>query len=228
MLGDTCFNEQNIHAQCKLHFRVQGFPAGIHIDQVHEALRQAKWNVIVQRVLHMPDLALALVASDSAPPSPRILTSVATLHIDEAVRRPRAISQSTSTAQAYTPQSSQGSSSDSPAFPAVPRSFLPSKSQGSLMTPIAANISSRADSLEQQLARVTNELETVKTEQKNTSARLDDIAKSQDRGFSQLMNAITDLKNESSSPAIPSPHHPANILDIDHHHDVLKLFQKKS
>ena len=194
--------------QCKLHFRVQGFPAGIHIDQVHEALRQASWNVIVQRVLHMSDLAVALVASDSVPPPPRILTSVATLHIDEAVRRPRAISQSTSTAQAYTAQSSQGSSSDSPAFPAVPRSFLPSKSQPaqeSLMTPIAANISSRVDSLEQQLARVTNELKTVKTEQKNTSARLDDIAKSQDRGFSQLMNAIMDLKNESSSPAIPSP-----------------------
>ena len=73
------------------------------------------------------------------------------------------------------------------------------------MTPIAANISSRVDSLELQLALVTNDLETVKTEQKNTSARLDDIAKSQDRGFSQFMNAIMELKNERSSPAIPSP-----------------------
>eukprot|EP00435_Cladocopium_sp_Y103_P029033 s954_g7.t1 len=210
MPQDARFNAENINMQCKYHYRVQGFPAGVQIDQVHQVLRQAKWNVIVQKVLHITDLSVVFVSADSPPPSPKILTSAATLHIDEAVRRPRGGAQPAVNdhSQASTPHSSQSSTSASSSFPALPKSFRhspPQSAQGSLMTPIAANMASRVDGLEQKLALVTSELESVKSEQKNTSARLDDIAKNQDRGFTQLMNAIMQLKDESSSPAIPSP-----------------------
>ena len=89
--ADERFDDDNIALKCAKQFRVQGFTAGTTCKDVRATLKAAGWNVVPLRVIHIQELATAIVASDKDPGSWKTASSLGTLLITSEDRKPRKI-----------------------------------------------------------------------------------------------------------------------------------------
>ena len=214
--ADERFDDDNLSLKCAKHFRVQGFTAGITCKGVLATLRAAGWNVIPLRVIHIQELATAIVASDKDPETWKVASSLGSLLILPEERRTR----KTAAAPKGVPQQALAVESQSvvPRGPAPSTSSthgsakisFPPRSGPSLLPMPFAGMASRVEQLEEQMKGVHQSIAGLEEAQKSTNSKLQSLQDSQNTGFSQLMEAIKDMKSEishSSPSKAVSPMH---------------------
>ena len=64
-------------------FKVQGFLSGATVATVVETCASLSWHVVPLRIIHVAELAIAIVGSSSSPTSCRIPTNLGFLQVEE-------------------------------------------------------------------------------------------------------------------------------------------------
>ena len=209
--ADERFDEDNIALKCAKQFRVQGFTAGTTCKDVLATLRAAGWNVVPLRVIHIQELATAIVASDKDPENWKIASSLGSLLISSEERKPRKFTvaakeklpQATSLENQSVAPRSSSSQPSAASMPSARITFPPRQGQSLLPMPFAG-MATRIEQLEQQMTGVHQSIAGLEEGQKNTNVKLQSLQDSQNTGFSQLMDAIKDMKSEMSSHSSPT------------------------
>ena len=192
------FNAHTMSMKLTKRFKVQGFPSGATVATVVETCASLSWHVVPLRIIHVAELAIAIVGSSSSPTSCRIPTNLGFLQVEEigkrAPRKPRANSEFSS---------SSGSSdrkvevSTRSSF-SRPRVANPSSAQsppGSFMSPFASSLAGKVQALEDRMNRVCSDVKVLQKTQAETREDISQIKQVQEGGFSSLMCAINELKD---------------------------------
>ena len=186
------FNDQTIAMKLTKRFKVQGFPSGATEATVVQACASFGWRVVPLRIIHVAELAIAIVGCDQAPTNCRIATNRGFLQAEEvgkrAPRKPR-VNGGFNPREAnpvYRQESSRPSMTSQASTTASP--------PGSFMSPFAASLGGKVQALEDRLNRVCGDVKTLQKSQAETREDLCQIKQMQEGGFSSLMNAISDLK----------------------------------
>ena len=205
--ADERFDDDNIALKCAKQFRVQGFTAGTTCKDVRATLKAAGWNVVPLRVIHIQELATAIVASDKDPGSWKIASSLGTLLITSEDRKPRKIAATSKgtplqalrdESKTKNPMPFMASAQPSTAVP------LPARQGQSLLPAPYAGMASRIEQLEVEMKGVHQSIAGLEEGQKNTNVKLQSLQDSQNTGFSQLLDAIKDIKGEIASHSSPT------------------------
>eukprot|EP00435_Cladocopium_sp_Y103_P020558 s1893_g5.t1 len=206
-----------------MRFRAHGFPSGISASSVTSLLKQIGWHVVPIRVFHIAELAIAILACDKPPPTNTIPTNNGALFVEQIPKRAPKPHQKKQEAGVPTlaakslPHQRASASTSQPATHVRTQPLTTPPANQSFMSPFAASLGSRVAALEEKVGHISTDLQTVKEIQHQTTTELTSIKQSQESGFSNLMAAIADLRNQSpvaaaaapasvfSSPAVRSP-----------------------
>ena len=192
---DERFDEGNIGVKCKLHYRVQGLPAGTTLRAVRDALREIEWEVVPLRMWHFSELAAAVVACEVEPRQTKLFTNLGSLLIskeDKPAAKRREHPQRSRGEGAPVPPSTPSSSTPSSASTALPSARQ--RSGPSLLPPPPPNpeLLARVEMLEKQMGEANSNIKTIQTEQT-------DIKQQLNCGFRDLMQAIQELKQSQAA-----------------------------
>lgn len=213
--GDTKFSSKNIGIKMRFFYVIEGFPLGVAAHEVTEVLEMIGWTAIPVRITNLRQFAKVLAAGAVEPPKLRFLTSIGPLQLTPA-EKPKSV-QKASMAIAPTPTRPRGAMKvEEPKRAARPVPIAPSQlstsdggssSSTRPSTPSAptTSLSSRVTQLEAQLSGVKSDVQGLKSSQEVLSKNLETLSSRQDKGFSDLMEAIASLSREASSQAKASP-----------------------
>ena len=160
---DDRFRPETMGMKLTHRFRVQGFPSGI--TNVSVTLVEWHWYVVPLQVLHISELAVAIVGSDSFPSSYYIPTSCGHLLVEKLEKRgPKAkkMIEKESGASSTGPDSAP-TSEISQIRPrnilAIPRPIASDQpQQGSFMSPFANSLAGKVKDLEEKVANITGDI----------------------------------------------------------------------
>ena len=211
---DERFTVQNIGIKMKHFYVVEGFPLGVAIREVTEALESIGWIAIPVRITNLRQLSRVLAAGADPPAKLKYSTSIGMLHLTLAEKptptqkgsaviaptpsRPRSFQQ--------TPASKEWPKRERVAPPPIstPSTVSSSSGQVSQNAP-STSLATRVTQLEAQLGTVQSDVKGLRTSQEMLEKNLVDLGHRQDRGFTDLMAAIQALSAESSSSQKASP-----------------------
>ena len=164
---------------------------------VVETCASLSWHVVPLRIIHVAELAVAIVGSNSSPTFCPIPTNF--LQVEEigkrAPRKPRTNSEFSSISGSNDRKVEVSTRSSF----SRPRVANPSSAQsppGSFMSPFASSLAGKVQALENRMNRVSSDVKVLqKKKQAETHEDISQIKQVQEGGFSSLMCAINELKD---------------------------------
>ena len=193
---DERFDAGNLGVKCKLHYRVQGLPAGTTLGAVRDVLREIGWEVVPLRVWHLAELASAIVACETEPKQTKVFTNLGSLLIS---REEKPMMKRKDTTRVVLSQAV-------PASQATPSSSLPSSVASvtgvrpyagqSLLPPPPPNpeLLARVEMLEKQMGETTSTIKVVQSEQADMKQQIHS-------GFRDMMQALQEMKDMQAAAA---------------------------
>ena len=193
------FNAHTMSMKLTKRFKVQGFLSGATVATVVETCASLSWHVVPLRIIHVAELAIAIVGSSSSPTSCRIPTNLGFLQVEEigkrAPRKPRANSEFSSSSGSSDRKVEVSTRSSFSKPPVANPSSAQSSPPGSFMSPFASSLAGKVQALEDRMNRVCSDVKVLQKTQAETREDISQIKQVQEGGFSSLMCAINELKD---------------------------------
>lgn len=207
----------NIQVKAIHHWKISGFPTGTSAQEVAETLTSLGVAAVPTKQLHFRELCVVFAFSAKEPMHLKFQTNIGIIRLEKLEPQKRAVKQiKDASVIAPTPsfpakgkgkgktkiQTSPSSPiSTIPSAPVTPSTSAPSSAPSSSMA-------SRVAILEQRLDGVQKDIQVVRSEYHELKTSVHAIEKKQDKGFSDLMEAIGALKglpSSASSTPVKSP-----------------------
>ncbi|CAE7383556.1 unnamed protein product [Symbiodinium sp. CCMP2592] len=209
--GDDRFSAFNIAAKCVIPYKVLGFPAGTSMKDVVKTLETLGFVAVPSRIVNLRELAVVFLAAPQPPSANRFQTSAGVIQIIEVERKtfnrkensmiapiPPSSSRTPNNHKGYVKGSGKGGR-DGLSGPLLSERALmfPKPAVPLLPNPFA----DRVDALETQVATLKQDIEAEKKDGADTKQQLPEISSNQNRGFQELLTAISEIRANMSSAA---------------------------
>ena len=209
--GDDRFSAFNIAAKCVIPYKVLGFPAGTSMKEVVKTLETLGFVAVPSRIVNLRELAVVFLAAPQPPSANRFQTSAGVIQIIEVERKTFHRKENSMIApippsSSRTPNNHKGNVKGS-GKGGRDGLYGPLLSQRALMFPKPAvpllpnPFADRVDALETQVATLKQDIEAVKKDGADTKQQLAEISSNQNRGFQDLLTAISEIRANMSAAA---------------------------
>ncbi|CAE7264837.1 unnamed protein product [Symbiodinium natans] len=203
-IDDERFSDFNIAAKSQLQYKIFGFPAGTSMKELVKTLEALNFVAIPSRIVNLKDLAIVFVSAPQPPDAFRYQTSVGMIQIVELEKRVFNRKENSMVAPAPSGQGRQSNAKGKGKGVATPPP--PASSSLNLPRPVAPLLpnpyAGRVEALEAQMEAMKGDVDTLKKDNLDTKQKLSEISDNQNRGFRDLLEAISEIR--ASMPSSPS------------------------
>ena len=203
-IDDERFSDFNIAAKSQLQYKIFGFPAGTSMKELVKTLEALNFVAIPSRIVNLKDLAIVFVSAPQPPDAFRYQTSVGMIQIVELEKRVFNRKENSMVAPAPSGQGRQSNAKGNGKGVATPPP--PASSSLNLPRPVAPLLpnpyAGRVEALEAQMEAMKGDVDTLKKDNLDTKQKLSEISDNQNRGFRDLLEAISEIR--ASMPSSPS------------------------
>lgn len=223
---DERFTSFNIAAKCVYQYKIFGFPAGTSMKEVVKTLQVLGFVAIPSRIVNLRDLAIVFISAPQAPSAFRFQTSVGVIQIVELERRTFNRKENSMIAPVAFPPKGHRKGTGKDHHAAQTSAFVSPLSLPRPAAPLLPNpYAGRVEALETQVQALISDVDGLKKDNIDTKQQLTEISKNQDRGFKDLMQAISEIRAgipsvSASSDAAPVHTPPPRLSPVPKHQKV--------
>lgn len=206
--GQDKWIAQNLGVKTLMHWKISGFPTGTSALEVATTLLSLGIAAVPTKQIHFRELCCVFAFSAKEPPHLKFQTSVGIIQfekLDPKKRQPRQVAHSSVIAPAppHPSPATKGKGKGKCPEPSTPSTASTAPSSSSAPSTSLVN---RVSMLEQKLEHVQQDIGTVKGDYQELKTTVANMESKQDKGFQDLLLAISELKNQSvSSASVKSP-----------------------
>lgn len=210
---------ENVEVKAVHHWKISGFPTGTSAMEVAETLASLGVAAVPTKQIHFRELCCVYAFSAKEPKHLKYQTSIGVIQLERLEPQKRAVKQvKDSIAVAPSPPfPAKGKGKGKGKNPCVVSSSPPSvvstapptpSSTATSSAPSSSSMASRVATLEQRMEVVQKDIQVVRHEYQELKTSVHNMEQKQDKGFSDLMDAIGALKGlpaSASSTPVKSP-----------------------
>jgi hypothetical protein len=208
--GQDKWIAQNLGVKALMHWKISGFPTGTSALEVATTLLSLGIAAVPTKQIHFRELCCVFAFSAKEPPHLKFQTSVGIIQfekLDPKKRQPRQVAHSSviGPAPPHPSPATKGKVKGKGKYPEPSTPSTASTAPSSSSAP-STSLVNRVSMLEQKLEHVQQDIGTVKGDCQELKTTVANMESKQDKGFQDLLLAISELKNQSvSSASVKSP-----------------------